>query len=60
MQGYKKIRAAKVRAARRKLRRKQIRWCGKAIIRGSGKGGGHQCQANRRKSVNASRMRSHG
>ena len=32
-QGYRKIHAAKVRAARRKLRRKQARWRDKTIIR---------------------------
>lgn len=33
MQGYKQIRHAKVRAARRKIRRKRLRWRDKAIIR---------------------------
>jgi hypothetical protein len=60
VQGYQKIHAAKVRVARRKLQRKRARWGGKIIIRGSGKGGGHQCTAPRRTYMNASRMRSHG
>lgn len=33
MMSYRRIHAAKVRAARRKLRRKQARWRGKTIIR---------------------------
>lgn len=37
MTGHKKIRVAKVKAARRKLRRKQARWRDKVIIR-HGKG----------------------
>ena len=53
----KQIHAAKMKAARRKLRRKQARWKGKTIIRGSGKGSSSQLTANRRKSVNVSRMR---
>jgi len=57
---YKHIRAAKLKAARRKLRRKQARWGDKTIIRGSGKGGGNQLTASRRKHLSASRMRSHG
>ena len=61
MHGYRKIRYAKVKAAQRKLRRKQARWGDKIITRGSGKGGDSQCTANQRKHMNVSRMmRKHG
>jgi len=57
MQGYRKIHAAKVKVARRKLRHKQSRWRGKTITRGSGR---KQLTAPRRKHMNVSRMRKHG
>ncbi len=55
MSGYGKIRAVKVKAARRKLARKKARWGGKVKIRCQGHGGGTPA-AKRRRYMNASRM----
>lgn len=61
MQTYRKIHHAKMKAARKKLRRKLARWKDKAIIRGSGKGGGNACTAPQRKTMTASQiMRKYG
>lgn len=61
MQTYRKIRHARMKAAGRRLRRKQLRWRGKVIIRGSGKGGGNQCTAQQRMHMTASQLkRKHG
>jgi len=58
---HKQIHDAKMRAARRKLRRKHARWGDKAIVRGSGKGGGHSCSAPQRTHMTASQLwRKHG
>ena len=57
MRGYRKMHAAKVKAAQRKLHRKRARWGDKVIIRGSGKGGGNNCSASQRRSMTASALR---
>lgn len=61
MQTYKQIHHARMKTARRKLRRKQARWGDRTIIRGSGKGGGNQLTAPQRKHMTASQlMRKYG
>jgi hypothetical protein len=56
---HEKIHAARVKTAKRKLRRKRMRWQGKTVT-SQHHGGSHQCTAPRRKSINVSRMRKHG